>query len=79
MPTSQGRSAAFSTGSQPQNPPHPSTSYDHQAPSRMPMVRKAHANRVQRRVSPCQSSSSLPVTSDAMAKANGSVKPTSPR
>ena len=34
--TSQGRNDAFSTGSQAQNPPQPSTWYDHQAPSRMP-------------------------------------------
>ena len=79
MPTSQGSRAAFSTGSHPQNPPQPSTWYDHQAPSRIPMERNAQANRVHRRVSPCQSSSSLPVISEAMAKANGRVKPTRPR
>jgi hypothetical protein len=71
--------AEFSTGSQAQKPPHPSTSYDHQAPSRMPAVRNAQANSVHRRVSLCQSSSNRPVISDAMANANGSVKPTSPR
>ena len=79
MPTSQGRSAAFSTGSHAQKPPHPSTWYDHQAPSTIPMDRKAQANRVHRRVSPCQSSSTRPVISEATAKANGRVNPTSPR
>ena len=43
------------------------------------MVRKAQANRVHRRVSPCQSSSSRPVISEAMAKAKGRVNPTRPR
>ena len=43
------------------------------------MVRNAQANSVQRRVSPCQSSSTLPVASVAMAKAKGRVKPTKPR
>src|ERR1700722_1647812 len=42
-PQSQGSSAAFSTGSQPQNPPQPSTGYDHQAPSTMPTERKVNA------------------------------------
>ncbi len=79
MPTNHGSRAAFSTGSQPQKPPHPRTSYDHQAPSRMPMVKKAQANRVQRRVSPCQSSSRRPVISEATAKAKGRVNPTRPR
>ena len=37
---SHGRNDAFSTGSQAQKPPHPSTWYDHQAPSRIPTVRK---------------------------------------
>ena len=43
------------------------------------MVRNVQANSVQRRVSPCQSSSTRPVTSDATAKAKGTVKPTRPR
>ena len=79
MPTSHGSSDAFSTGSQAQNPPQPSTWYDHQAPSTMPTVRNVQANSVQRRVSPCQSSSSRPVISEATAKAKGRVNPTSPR
>ena len=45
----------------------------------MPTVRKAQANSVQRRVSPCQSSPTRPVTSEAMAKAKGTVNPTKPR
>src|SRR5687767_10906258 len=54
VPVSHGRNDAFSTGSQPQTPPHPRTSYDHQEPSMIPTVRKPHANNVQRRVSPSQ-------------------------
>ena len=45
MPTSHGSSDAFSTGSQAQNPPQPSTWYDHQAPSTMPTVRKVQASK----------------------------------
>src|SRR5665213_3139902 len=71
VPTNQGRKEAFSTGSHPQNPPHPSTWYDHHAPSRMPTLRNVQAKSVHRRVSVCQSSSSLPVANEAMAKANG--------
>ena len=40
------------------------------------MVRKPHANSVQRRVSSSQPSPTRPVTSAAMAKANGTLKPT---
>ncbi len=40
------------------------------------MVRKPHANSVQRRVSISQPSPTRPVTSAAMAKANGTLKPT---
>ncbi len=79
MPTSHGRSEAFSTGSHAQKPPHPSTWYDHHAPSTIPIVRNVHTNRVHLRVSPCQSSSTRPVTRDATAKAKGRVKPTRPR
>ena len=39
-------------------------------------MRKPQANSVQRRVSISQPSSSRPVMSDAMAKANGTVMPT---
>jgi hypothetical protein len=42
----------------------------------MPTVRNIQANIVQRRVSTSQPSPSRPVTSAAMAKANGTVKPT---
>ena len=79
MAHSHGRNEAFSTGSQAQNPPHPSTWYDHHAPSTIPTVRNAHANNVQRRVASCQPSPIRPVTSDAMAKAKGIVNPTNPR
>ena len=79
MPTSHGMNEAFSTGSQAQKPPQPSTWYDQSAPRRMPTVRQVQANSVQPRVSRCQASSSRPVTSEAMAKAKGRVKPTNPR
>src|SRR4029450_10796178 len=39
-----GSSAAFSTGSQPQYPPHPSSSYAQIMPSMRPNERKSHAN-----------------------------------
>ena len=40
------------------------------------MVRKAHENSVQRRVSSSQPSPTRPVASAAMANANGTVNPT---
>src|SRR3712207_9206308 len=43
VPTSQGISEAFSTGSQAQYPPQPSSVYDHSAPSMIPVPRKVHA------------------------------------
>src|SRR5579863_8227282 len=50
VPVSQGISEAFSTGSHPQYPPHPSTAYAQCAPSRIPADWKAQAIIVQRRV-----------------------------
>src|ERR1700687_5691357 len=50
VPVSQGMSEAFSTGSQDQYPPHPSTAYAQCAPSRIPADWKHHAIMVQRRV-----------------------------
>ena len=76
MAVNHGRNDAFSTGSQAQYPPQPSTSYDHQAPRMMPAVRKPQAKRVHRRVSTSQPSPSRPVTRAAMAKAKGMVNPT---
>src|SRR6476659_7532663 len=49
VPLSQGRKLAFSTGSQAQAPPHPSTAYDHQPPSTIPNDRKVHGIIIQRR------------------------------
>ena len=43
------------------------------------MVRNPQASSVARRVSMSQPSPSRPVAKAAMAKANGTVKPTSPR
>ena len=45
----------------------------------MPMVRNPHANSVHRRVSSSHPSLKRPVTSVAIANANGTVKPTKPR
>src|ERR1700690_3082383 len=45
-----GSSDAFSTGSQPQYPPQPSTAYAQPAPSRMPVVWNIQVTSVQRRV-----------------------------
>ena len=50
VPVSQGSSEAFSTGSQPQYPPQPSTTYAQRAPSRMPIDWNSHVTMVQMRV-----------------------------
>src|SRR5262245_29353076 len=77
--TSQGMSAAFSTGSQAYQPPQPTSSYAHFAPRRIAKPRHVHAARVQRRVAMIQRSSARCERSAAIAKANGTVKPTYPR
>ena len=74
--TSHGMSAAFSTGSQAYQPPQPTSSYAHFAPSRIPKPRKVQAAKVQRRVTTIQRSSTRLDASAAMAKANGIVRPT---
>src|SRR6266576_6894348 len=50
VPVNHGISDAFSTGSQPQYPPQPSSAYDHRAPSRTPKPRHSQAVSVKRRV-----------------------------
>src|SRR5580692_5171920 len=50
VPVSQGIREAFSTGSQPQYPPHPSTEYAQCAPKKTPQVRNRHVTMVHRRV-----------------------------
>src|SRR5690242_17110381 len=50
VPLSHGSREAFSTGSQPQYPPQPSTAYAQCAPREMPQVKKSHVTMVQRRV-----------------------------
>src|ERR1700746_4209491 len=50
VPVSHGRKDAFSTGSQPQYPPQPSTAYAQCAPSKIPAVWKHHAIIVHLRV-----------------------------
>src|SRR5512138_3074658 len=56
VPVSHGITMAFSTGSQPQKPPQPSTSYAQRPPRIKPMERKIQAKSVQRRVVRIQSS-----------------------
>src|SRR5205807_10289255 len=50
VPVSHGSSDAFSTGSQPQYPPQPSTAYDQCAPSMIPSDWNIHAIMVHLRV-----------------------------
>src|SRR6202040_72118 len=75
----QGSSEAFSTGSQPQYPPQPSTAYAQPCPSRMPVLWNSHVTIVQRRVVWIHESPGCLVINDAIANANGTVKPTYPR
>ena len=74
----QGSSAAFSTGSQPQYPPQPSSSYAQIMPSVRPSERKSQAIMVQRRTARSHESSKWPVINAAIANANGMVIPTNP-
>ena len=71
MATSQGMIAAFSTGSQAQYPPQPSTAYDHHAPATMPTPRRAHDTSAKRRVATSQRSPPSPRISEAIAYAKG--------
>jgi hypothetical protein len=77
--TSQGSSAAFSTGSHAQYPPQPSTEYDQRAPRSSPTVRKHHTASVQRLVSATQRSERPSPSSPPIANAKGTVKPMKPR
>src|ERR1700693_36410 len=74
-----GSSDAFSTGSQAQYPPHPSTAYAQPCPSRMPVLWKSHVTMVHRRVVCIHESPGCLVINDAIANANGTVNPTYPR
>src|SRR5512138_305598 len=79
VPVSQGMNAAISTGSQPQYPPQPSTSYAQRPPSTRPNERNSHAHNAQRRVRRIQRSSVRPVISAAIAKEYGITNETKPR
>src|ERR1700722_8093608 len=46
LAVSKGKNAAFSTGSHPQYPPQPSTSYAQSAPRVLPMAKNIHAKSV---------------------------------
>ena len=74
VPVSHGMSDAFSTGSQAQYPPQPSSEYDQRAPSRMPMPRASHAPRAKRRVERIHSASTRRVMSAPTANAKGTAK-----
>ena len=73
---SQGRSEAFSTGSQAQYPPQESTSYAQRPPSVMPAVRKLQATSVEVRERRSQVVPPCPSANADMAKAKGTVSPT---
>src|SRR6266571_2030770 len=73
---SHGMSEAFSTGSQAQYPPQPSSTYAHQPPRRIPVPRKNQEGMFRRRVVRNHVSSRRPVARAAMAKADGRVRPT---
>src|ERR1039457_2367472 len=75
----QGSSEAFSTGSQAQYPPQPSTAYAQPWPSRMPVLWNSHVTMVHRRVVWIHESPGCLVINDPIANANGTVKPTYPR
>src|SRR5687768_12449164 len=77
---SQGRNDAFSTGSQAQYPPHPSTSYDHHIPAMIAADRNPHDASIQRRERTAQSFAFASFEKIApMANAKGTVMPTYPR
>src|ERR1035437_4696105 len=74
---SQGMNDAFSTGSQAQYPPHPSTSYDHHIPAMIAAVRNPHDSSVHRRVILIQSFDPIsPESITPTANANGTLIPT---
>ena len=70
---SQGRKLAFSTGSQAQYPPHPSSTYAHHMPSVMPTERNTHESNVHLRIACSQPTSSRRERRAATANANGMV------
>ncbi len=77
--TSHGSSDAFSTGSQAQYPPHPSSTYAHHMPSTIPTVLKNQESSAHRLTAASHSASSRRVSSAAIANANGIDVPTYPR
>ena len=71
--TSHGNSAAFSTGSHAQYPPHPSSTYAHHIPMSSPMLRNSHDTSVHLRIAVSHSVSSCFESSAPIANANGIV------
>ncbi len=74
---SQGIREAFSTGSQAQYPPHPSSMYDHHAPRIIPAVRVIQAKRSQLRVIFIQWNS-CPCSQEEKARQQGTLNPAYP-
>ncbi len=79
VPDNHGMKAAFSTGSQAQYPPHPSTSYAQRLPKINPMDKNIQATNVHLLVKRIHRSSFLPVMSAAIPKAYGMTNETNPR
>src|SRR5437588_6594738 len=75
VPVSHGSSDAFSTGSQPQYPPQPSTAYAQCAPSMIPSDWNIHAIMVHLRVRWIHFSPGYRASSAPRANANGIVNP----
>src|ERR1700731_4869401 len=79
VPVSHGIRLAFSTGSHPQYPPHPSTLYAQCAPRKIPQVRNSHVTIVHRRVMWIHFSPGYRIINAPSANANGTENPTYPR
>src|SRR5262245_19643500 len=75
---SQGRKAAFSTGSHAQGPPQPRRLYAQTMPRQLPMERKSQEKSIHLRVATIHSLSSRPVTSAAIAKEKGTAELVNP-
>src|SRR3954467_9917972 len=73
VPVSHGSSDAFSTGSQAQEPPQPSSEYDQRAPRMIPTPRKNQAASAKRRVAEIHSASTRRTTSAPTANAKGTA------
>ena len=75
VPVSHGISEAFSTGSHAQYPPHPSSWYDHWAPSSIPTASNAQELNPHNRIRPCVRCPGAPSRSAANIRAHGIAHP----